>query len=101
MTTIIVTPPDTDWVDPTADLLREQGMKVVRIGTLSIIGFLLMSDRIAAVVVHEDCVPSEWDVMRDRMQRIAPTSKIFVVPRDDRRSPSTLAALVTGDESPR
>lgn len=96
MTTIIVTPPDTTWVDPTADILRDQGMKVVRIGTLSIIGFLLMSDKIAAVLVHEDCIAGDWEPMRDRMQRIAPTSKIVVVPRDDRRPPSTLAALVTG-----
>ena len=96
MTTIIVAPPGTTWVDATADLLRDRGMKVVRVGTLSIIGFLLMSDKIAAVVVHEGCVPDEWDVMRSRMQRIAPASKILVVGRDEHRSPSMLAALVTG-----
>jgi hypothetical protein len=96
MTTIFVTPPDVAWLDPMATLLREQGMKVVRLGTLSIIGFLLMSDKIAAVVVHEDCVSDDWDTVRERMQRIAPTSKIIVVQRNDQRSPSTLAALVSG-----
>jgi len=95
MTTIMVVPPGVAWVDPTADLLRDRGMKVVRLQTLSIIGFLLMSEKIAAVVVHEDCVPEQWDVMRERMHRIAPTSKIVVVARDDLRSPSSLAALVT------
>lgn len=94
MTTIIIAPRDTQWVDPTADLLREQGMKVVRLGSLSIIGFLLMSDKIAAVAVHQDCVPEEWDTMLDRMRRIAPSSKIVVVPRDERRSPSALAAML-------
>jgi hypothetical protein len=92
VTTIIISPPDVGWVDPTADLLRDRGMKVVRLGTLAIIGFLLMSDRIAAVVVHEDCVPEEWEAMRDRMQRIAPTSKILIIARDDARSPTDLAA---------
>ena len=94
MTTIIISPLDTPWVDPTADLLRTRGMKVVRLGTLSIIGFLLMSDKIAAVMIHEDCVPAEWDVVSARMAAIAPTSKIVIVPRDDRRSAADLAQLV-------
>ena len=92
MTTIIISPPNIAWVDPTADLLRDHGLKVVRLGTLAIIGFLLMSDRIAAVVVHEDCVPPEWEAMLYRMQQLAPTSKILIVARDDARSPTDLAA---------
>lgn len=92
MTTIIISPPNTAWVVPTADLLRDRGLKVVRLGTIAIIGFLLMSHRIAAVVVHEDCVPPEWEARRDRMQQIAPTSKILIIARDDARSPTDLAA---------
>ena len=96
MTTIIISPSDVAWVDPTADLLRDRGMKVVRLGTLAIIGFLLMSNRIVAVVVHEDCVPDNWDAMRDRLQRIAPTSKILVIARDDARAPIDLAGWMVG-----
>lgn len=94
MTTIIISPPDVAWVEPTTDILRQHGAKVVRLGTLSIIGFLLASERISAVVVHEDCIPAEWDVMRARMTRLAPNCRIVIVPRDDRRSPADLASLV-------
>lgn len=94
MTTIIVSAPDVAWLTPTADLLRERGLKVVCLGSLSIIGFLLMSERIATVVVHQDCIPEEWDAMRERMQRIAPRSKILVIERGDARAPTELAAWV-------
>lgn len=93
----MVVPPGVAWVEPTADLLRDRGLKVVRLGTLSIIGFLLMSERIAAVVVHEDCVPNEWETMRARMQQIAPTSRILVVSRDDSRSPTDLVEWMAAD----
>lgn len=95
-TIIIISPPDVAWVVPTTELLRDRGLKVVRLGTLAIIGFLLLSDRIAAVVVHEDCVPDGWEAMRDRMQHIAPASKILVVARDDARSPADLATWMAG-----
>ena len=97
MTTIIISPVDTAWVDPTADLLRARGMRVVRLGTLSIIGFLLMSDKIAAVMIHEDCVPFDWDGISARMTQISPASKFVIVPRDDPRSPSDLARLIAGE----
>jgi hypothetical protein len=96
MTVIIITPPATPWVLATADLLRERGLKVVCLGTLSIIGFLLMSERVTAVLVHENSLPDNWEDMRDRMRRIAPATKIVVVPRSG-RSPSMLAASVTPD----
>jgi hypothetical protein len=95
MITIIVSRPDLAWVDATAAVLHRLGMKVVRIGTLSIVSFLLTSDRIAGILVHEDTLPSDWDVIRERMAMISPNSKIVVVARDDKRSPDDLASLVT------
>ena len=96
MTTIIISPPglETRWVERTASFLRDQGMRVVCLGSLSIIGFLLMSDRIAGVLVHEDSLPAEWETIRARMARFALSSKIIVVPREEQRSSRDLAALV-------
>lgn len=96
MTIIIISPAEQQvaWVEPTTEALRKRGLRVVRLGSLSIIGFLLLSEKIAGVLVHEDSLPSDWDVVRARMARLAPASKIVVVARDERRSPGDLAALV-------
>ena len=91
MTTIIVGASEAPWIGATAKLLRERGMKVVRLPDLAIVGFLLMSDHIVALLVDEQLVSSGWNATEERMRKIAPDCRIVVV-RD--QAPAALVTLV-------
>ena len=93
LTTIIVGASEATWTGPTAKLLRERGMKVVRLPDLAIVGFLLISDQITAVLVDGRLVSSGWKTTEDRMRKLAPDCRIVVV-HDPDQSPQELARLV-------
>jgi hypothetical protein len=96
-TVLIIAEGNVTWVPPLAEALHDHGMNVDRMNTLTVIGFLLASRKIAAVVLDENSLPSDWETTRERMIRISPSSKFVVVSRDDQRSPLEIARAVTAE----
>jgi hypothetical protein len=82
MTVVVVGSPEAGWVAPTAQVLRGRGVSVIELDALAIVGLLLLSEHIAAVVVDVCVVPADWASLRDDMTRISPRTRILVVPRD-------------------
>ena len=92
-TALIVSDTDATWLAPTAQLLRERGLKVLHIQTFSLVTFLTTSDRISAILMQVDRAPGAWGQVCFRLARTSPDTRIVVVSRDDERSPTDLAML--------
>jgi hypothetical protein len=98
MTVVVVGSPEAGWVAPTAQVLRGRGVTVIELDALAIVGLLLLSEHISAVVVDEGAVPAEWGSLRDDMTRISPRTRILVITRDASTA-EQLAQRISGMES--
>jgi len=96
MTIVIVGSPDARWVGPATKLLREHGDDVVHLEDVAIVGLLLLSEKIAAVIVDGDSVPTNWSSLRDQMLEISPNTRILVIARDDASTPEQLVRRIRG-----
>ena len=93
LTAIIVSPSDVAWVAPTVSILRDRGMKVVRLHAFGILAFVIMSNRVKTILLHEDRIPKSWESVRARIEIESPNARIIIIPRGETRPATELAAM--------
>jgi hypothetical protein len=98
MTVVLVGSPQTSWVAPTAVLLRERGARVVELEGLATVGYVLLAERTAVVVVDARSAPVDWASMRDMMMQLSPQTRVLLV--DDASTAEQLAQRIVSTEGP-
>jgi hypothetical protein len=93
VTVLIVGVPDAHWVSELSDALRRHELKATVLENLAVVGLLVLSERIAAVVVNDRAAPAGWEVARARLAQISPRTRIVRVTAEDRSSLDEIAAI--------
>lgn len=96
MTVVIVGSVEARWVAELGDALRERRRNVLVLDNLAVIGLLVLSRRIAAVVVNERVAPAGWVNARARLTQISPFTRIVHVAAEDRESLALAAKACEG-----
>ncbi len=96
MTVVIVGDPASRWVSDLGDALRRRGFKILALDNLAVIGLLVLSERIAAIVVNERAAPAGWEAARARLAKISPRTRILSAADDDRATLESVAEACAG-----
>jgi hypothetical protein len=95
MTVVILGRIESAWVAGFAAHLRRRDLTVIALESVGVVGFLLHSQRIGTLVIHEAEAPVGWERLQARCEELAPATRILRVTRDDARSLDQLADAMT------
>jgi len=99
MTVVIVGTFETETVARLAASLRRRGFAVVALENVSLIGLLLLTKRVLALVVFEAQLPKHWDSLREELLEISPrTPIVFVSEQDSRNAEQVACDIVSAHE---
>jgi hypothetical protein len=93
-TVVIIGATSAGWVVETAARLRERDVRVLIFGRVSVVGYLLITERIDAVLIDDGFKPSNWQLARDGILRIAPHTAIVIVGADGPEPGDLVAKIV-------
>ena len=91
MTVVIIGTFEVHRVAELAASLRHRGFTVLALESMSLVALVMLTERIVALVVHQDHAPSDWESARARLSQIGPTTRMLFVANDDPRTPEQLA----------
>lgn len=91
MTVVIVGTFESETVSTLTSSLRRRGFAVLALESVSLVGPLLLTKCVLAVVVFEAQISRDWESMRRRMVEMSPRTPIVFVPMQDERTAEQLA----------
>jgi len=91
MTVVIVGTFESETVASLAASLRRRRFAVVALKNVSLVGLLLLTKRVLALVVFEAQLPKHWDSLRQELLEISPGTPIEFVSEQDPRTAEEIA----------
>jgi hypothetical protein len=96
MTIVIVGTLEVETVATLASSLRRRGLHVLALESVSVVGMLLLTERVLALVVFETQVAKDWESIRNRLVEISPRTPILC--RDARTVEQLACETLRADE---
>jgi hypothetical protein len=90
-TIVIVGTYDSRRVVDLATSLRRRGFAVLALENISVVGVLLLTQRVMSVIAFEAQVSKGWESTRSRLIEISPHTPIMFIAESDGRTADDLA----------
>ncbi len=91
MTVVIIGTFEMRGVADLADSVRRRGFTVLALESMSLVALIMLTERVAALIVHQARAPTDWEATRAHISQISSKTNILYIPNDDPRSAEQLA----------
>ena len=91
MTVVIIGTLEMRGVPELAEAVRRRGFTVLALESMSLVALIMLTERVAALIVHQAQAPTDWEATRAHLSQISSKTNILFIPTDDPRTVEHLA----------